>query len=59
LLLKATDTQGHGLLTAVNYIIRSETKGGIAPQSGCDAVHAGTTVRVPYSAVYTFYEPIK
>jgi hypothetical protein len=55
LLLKVKQTSGHGLLTPVNYIVRSETRGGIAPPSGCDAAHAGATVRVPYSAVYTFY----
>jgi hypothetical protein len=34
------------------YIRRSETRGGVAPAGGCEA---GRTVRVPYSAAYTFY----
>jgi len=39
LLLKAAETGGSGVLTAVNYVTRTETKGGIAPNTGCDAAH--------------------
>ncbi|WP_263383189.1 DUF3455 domain-containing protein [Granulicella arctica] len=55
LLLKATKPQRAGLLTSVEMIRRSDTKGGIAPTTGCDATHKGDLVRVPYSATYTFY----
>jgi hypothetical protein len=34
------------------YIRRTETHGGIAPAGSCES---GKTVRVPYSATYTFY----
>jgi hypothetical protein len=34
------------------YIRRSDTRGGVAPKGSCDA---GRTLRVDYSAVYTFY----
>jgi hypothetical protein len=34
------------------YIRRWETHGGVAPSGGCEV---GKTVRVPYSANYTFY----
>jgi hypothetical protein len=34
------------------FIRRSDTHGGVAPEGACEA---GRTVRVNYSAVYTFY----
>ena len=34
------------------YIRRSETRGGVAPEGACEA---GKSLRVDYSAVYTFY----
>jgi hypothetical protein len=55
LLLKAAGHEGAGILSKVEYIRRSETHGGIAPASGCDAEHSGVTVRTPYTATYTFY----
>ena len=36
----------------VEYIRRTETHGGVAPAGSCGS---GKTVRVPYSATYTFY----
>jgi Protein of unknown function (DUF3455) len=55
LLLKASAHEGSGVLSSVQYIRRSETHGGVAPPGGCDTEHANSTVRVPYSATYTFY----
>jgi hypothetical protein len=55
LLLKASAHEGSGVLSSVQYIRRSETHGGVAPPGGCDTEHASSTVRVPYSATYTFY----
>ena len=52
LLLKAARTTGSGAMTRVEYVRRSETKGGAAPVGACDA---GALVRVPYEATYTFY----
>jgi len=34
------------------YIRRSETRGGVAPEASCEA---GKSLRVEYSATYTFY----
>ena len=55
LLLKVKSHEGEGTLTVVDYVRRSDAKGGAAPASGCDPGHAGALVRVPYSARYTFY----
>jgi Protein of unknown function (DUF3455) len=55
LLLKAASVSGAGVMTRVEFIRRSETHGGLAPTTGCDAQHLNTTSRVPYTAIYTFY----
>jgi hypothetical protein len=55
LLLAATDHLGAGTLSSVDYVTRTDTKGGAAPSSGCDAAHRGAEVRMRYSAVYRFY----
>jgi len=55
LLLKATNPQRNGILTTVDYIRRSDTQGGTAPATGCDAEHQGALARIPYTATYTFY----
>jgi hypothetical protein len=55
LLLKATITTGSGIMTKVEFIRRSNTHGGIAPTTGCDAQHLNAVARVPYAAAYTFY----
>ena len=52
LLLKSDGTYGSGKLAGVEFIRRSETKGGTAPGGGCET---GAFARVPYSATYTFY----
>ena len=53
--LKAASHTGDGLMARVAYVTRTDTVGGVAPMDGCDAAHAGTEVRVPYSATYTFF----
>jgi len=55
LLLRATSNEGAGTLASVKYIQRLDTTGGVAPAAGCDAEHAGTEARVPYTAKYDFY----
>jgi len=55
LLLKAASVSGTGVMTKVEFIRRSDTHGGIAPTTGCDAQRLNTTSRVPYTATYTFY----
>ena len=57
LLLKAQpqNPSSSGLLTHVSYVRRSDTQGGAAPLGGCDAAHLNQTMRVPYTATYSFY----
>jgi len=55
LLLRATATSGKGRFSQVSFVQRLATRGGEAPATGCDAAHAGTEVRVAYSADYYFY----
>lgn len=55
LVLHAKSHSGSGEMANVAYIVRMQTEGGVAPASGCDASHADTEVRVPYSAVYLFF----
>jgi hypothetical protein len=55
LLLKATAPTGSGVMSHVEYIRRSDTHGGIAPATNCDAGHLNASARIPYTATYTFY----
>jgi hypothetical protein len=55
LVLRAKSHTGQGVMASVQYIVRMRTRGGVAPAAGCDASHAGTETRVPYSAVYLFF----
>jgi hypothetical protein len=55
LLLKAASDDGSGIMAKVEFIRRSDTHGGIASTTGCDAKHIGASSRVPYTATYTFY----
>jgi hypothetical protein len=54
LLLRASKHEGSGILTQVDTIQRTDTHGGAAPSTGCDAAHLGAQLRVPYTATYTF-----
>lgn len=56
LLLRAASHAGSGRMGEVTFVQRIRTSGGNAPSQGCDASHAGTVVRVPYRATYTFYK---
>jgi len=55
LLLRAKSNVGKGMFAKVQFIQRLNTVGGLPPQSGCDAAHAGQRTRVAYSADYYFY----
>jgi hypothetical protein len=55
LLLGATSTTGVGQFSGVTFVQRVATKGGVAPATGCDAIHVGTDARASYSADYYFY----
>lgn len=59
LLLRAKSDEGAGVLSAVAYIRRVETVGGIAPVAGCDSKVLSEQARVPYSAVYQFFSAAK
>jgi hypothetical protein len=59
LLLRAKSTQGSGVFSSVALIRRADTKGGVAPASGCDAAHVGTQARVRYYALYQFFGAAK
>jgi hypothetical protein len=54
LLLRAKSHEGSGVLSTVAFIRRVDTKGGIAPASGCDATRSGAQARVRYYALYQF-----
>ena len=51
--------EGSRALSAADYIRRTETKGGVAPSTGCDAAHVLQQVRMRYSATYQFYSAEK
>jgi len=53
LLLKATFTEGPGVLERTTYVQRVNTVGGLAPVA--PPTEAGEEARVPYTAEYYFY----
>jgi hypothetical protein len=55
LLVTILSHDGSGVLSRVTTIQRLNTKGGKAPESGCDASHVSQEIRVSYSADYRFY----
>jgi hypothetical protein len=55
LLLKTKSHEGAGAVAATAFIRRAETKGGVAPTTGCDAAHRDEQVRMRYSALYQFF----
>lgn len=55
LVLRAKAHAGEGAFASVAYVVRADTKGGLAPAAGCDQARAGAESRVPYSATYIFF----
>ena len=55
LLLRAKSHEGSGALAQVAFILRTNTKGGAAPKTGCDTNHVSQQVRMRYSATYQFF----
>ncbi|MFC7545883.1 DUF3455 domain-containing protein [Plantactinospora sp. GCM10030261] len=53
LLLEVAARSGAGILSRADYISRLFTSGGLAPTGSCVP---GETVRVPYGAVYVFWD---
>jgi hypothetical protein len=56
LVLRAKSHAGSGAFASVEYVVRSQTEGGVQPTAGCDLAHAGAQSRVPYSAVYVLFQ---
>lgn len=54
-LLLSTSRGGTGVMSRVESIQRLNTKGGKAPDAGCDAAHENAETSVPYEASYYFY----
>jgi hypothetical protein len=59
LLLRARAHEGQGILADAAFIRRMDTKGGVAPTTGCDAGHVSEQVRMRYSATYQFFSAEK
>jgi hypothetical protein len=59
LLLRTKSHEGQGILADAAFIRRTETKGGVAPTTGCDASHISQQVRMRYSAIYQFFSATK
>jgi hypothetical protein len=59
LLLRAKSHQGSGVLSAVAYIRRAETEGGIAASTGFDASHISQQAHIRDSATYQFLSAAK
>ncbi len=57
LLLTTQSVGAPGVLSAVRFIQRVNTEGGIAPANGCDAQSIGRQVRVGYRADYRLFVP--
>jgi hypothetical protein len=55
LVLHVVSEKGPGKFAQVTTITRTDTKGGGAPAQACTAASQGATVKVPYSARYTFF----
>ncbi|MFT3736130.1 MAG: DUF3455 domain-containing protein [Rhodocyclaceae bacterium] len=58
LLLATQSTGGQGVLSAVTYIQRVRTEGGVVPVGGCAAANLGQRVRMPYRADYRLFTSI-
>ena len=55
LVLHATSEGGSGIFTLVTTVTRTDTSGGGKPVQACTTANQGTTLKVPYSARYTFF----
>ena len=56
LLLSAKANSGKGVFGQTQSIQRLQTLGGAAPADGCDQARLGQQTRVPYQAIYRFYD---
>lgn len=56
LLLEAVDNAGPGVLGAVDFVIRRDSRGGVGPVGETCDPSADGDLAVPYRATYEFYE---
>ncbi len=54
-LVKAEPVPGRGAMSAVTYVQRLDTVGGVAPAEPCTTATAGSRRQVNYQADYVFY----
>ena len=59
LLLRVKSHQGSGALSPSLISAGAETKGGLAPSTGCDTSHLSEQARMRYSATYQFFSTAK
>lgn len=59
LVLRAKSREGSGVLSQADFIRRTDTKGGAAPKTGCDARDVSDQARMRYSAIYQFFTTAK
>ena len=59
LIVAVHSTGAQGRLSPVDIVRRTDTQGGSAPATGCDAAHAAAEVRIPYTATYSFFDTKK
>ena len=59
LIVAVHSTGAQGRLSHVDIVRRTDTQGGSAPSTGCDAAHAAAEVRIPYTATYSFFDTKK
>jgi hypothetical protein len=55
LVLRAVVEHGDGIFARVSIITRTDSQGGGAPATACDATEQGKSLSVPYTAKYTFF----
>jgi len=55
LLLTMVSRSDTGMFSKVQTIQRLQTKGGVAPATGCGAANFKEETAVPYEAIYSFY----
>lgn len=54
LVYRTTSRGKQGMLTGITHVKRSEGKGGV-PLTRCSPSQLGATLKVPFTATYTFY----
>ncbi len=58
LILSTTLQKGQGIFSHVNFVTRTDTKGGGMPSAACGAAQNGQKLAIPYTAIYTFFQSL-